>query len=135
VAELQVQQQVLARRLDRAQEFEAAGGLDALEAARAALPVEVDLGGFVTEHQEMARAAGVDVLSVAPVPLEKDDGSELDEVEVTMSVLGERARVVDYVQRLTELSRLTEVSDVTLTTEGDGRTSAEVAAVVYHRPG
>jgi hypothetical protein len=77
----------------------------------------------------------VDVLSVAPVPLEKDDGSELDEVEVTMSVLGERARVVDYVQRLTELSRLTEVSDVTLTTEGDGRTSAEVAAVVYHRPG
>ena len=135
VADLELQQQVLGRRVDRAQGFEEAGGVDALEAARAALPAEVDLGGFVTEHQEMAHLAGVDVLSVAPVPLDQDGGSELAEVEVTMSVLGERSRVIDYVQRLTELSRLTEVRDVTLTTEGDGRTSAEVSAVVYHRSG
>jgi Tfp pilus assembly protein PilO len=134
VAELETQQQMLVRRLDRALEFQQDDGTAALTAARAALPAEVDLGGFVTEHQEMARSVGVDVLSVAPVPLDVDGGSGLGEVEVSMSVLGERARVVDYVQSLTELSRLTEVSDVTLTTEGDGRTSAEVTALVYHRP-
>jgi hypothetical protein len=71
---------------------------------------------------------------VAPVPLDDEGGSELGEVEVSMSVLGEHARVINYVQHLGEMSRLTAVSDVTLTTEGDGRTSAEVTALVYHRP-
>jgi Tfp pilus assembly protein PilO len=71
---------------------------------------------------------------VAPIPLDDDDTSELGEVEVSMTVLGERARVVDYTRQLTELSRLTEVEDVTLTTEGDGRTSADVRVTVYHLP-
>jgi Tfp pilus assembly protein PilO len=134
VAELETQQQMLQRRVDRAQQFTEAGGAGALEAARAALPGDTDIGGFVTEHQEMARTTGVEVLSVAPVPLDDEGGSELGEVEVSMSVLGEHARVIDYVQHLGEMSRLTAVSDVTLTTEGDGRTSAEVTALVYHRP-
>jgi Tfp pilus assembly protein PilO len=134
VAELQNQQALLGRRVDRARAFAAEDRAAELDVARAALPPDPDLGGFVTEHQDMARDAGVEVMSVAPIPLDDDDTSELGEVEVSMTVLGERARVVDYTRQLTELSRLTEVEDVTLTTEGDGRTSADVRVTVYHLP-
>ncbi len=146
-ADLHTQLAVQTRTLEKTRRFAAEGRRagEQLDTLRAAVPDEVDLGSFVALNDEAARAAGVTLLSLTPDPpatedpsAERDDAGTagsapagLRAVGITLTVRGERARVADYLGRLTALARATSVDEVSTTVEGDGQTSSTVRLRIF----
>lgn len=131
IADLERQETMLRQRLERIQEYRSADGERRLEQARTAVPAEPAVGEFVADHAALATANGVQVLSV--VPSRPTRSHESVEVQVALSLLGPRPSVVEHLRRLEEQPRLVNVSDISLTTEGDGRTSATATVRIFAR--
>lgn len=130
-AELQQQEALLRRRLERIEDYRSADGDRRLEHARSALPEEPEVGKFVADHAALASASGVQVLSVVPSPpTPSHDGVE---VQLALSLLGPRPRVIEHLRRLEDQPRVVNVADISLTTEGDDRTSATTTVRIFAR--
>jgi Tfp pilus assembly protein PilO len=98
-----------------------------LRTLRAAIPTTPDLGEFILQANEVASAAGIDWLSIAPTPPSSSGGAgPTSTIALTIQVDGQFSAVLDYLNRLEDLERLVVVDTINVTTGGggDGATGA-----------
>jgi Tfp pilus assembly protein PilO len=119
--------------------------LDAqLERLRSAVPSEIDLGTFFTSVNEAAAQAGVKLLDTTPAapqspateagtvdPAAPAPAAPAISIGIHQVARGERARLVDYLSKLTALDRLVVVDDVTLTTEDASTSSLTIEMRIF----
>jgi Tfp pilus assembly protein PilO len=102
-----------------------------LRTLRAAIPSTPDLGEFILQANEIASAAGIDWLSIAPNPPAATGGAgPTSTISLTIQVDGQFSAVLDYLNRLEDLERLVVVDGINVTTGGgaDGESGASGAA-------
>ena len=130
------QESVLRARLRAADEF--AEHADAsqveLDALRAAVPDQVDLAGFVAQHDAMARDSWVVVESLTPdepdaTPLGAPAGTTSTGIEVTVN--GAPAAIQAYMRGLDELPREVAVDEVEMTNEGSNLVGLRLRLRIY----
>jgi Tfp pilus assembly protein PilO len=103
-----------------------------LRTLRAAIPATPDLGEFILQANEIASAAGIDWLSIAPTPPAAGGGSGPNAtIALTIQIQGQFASVLDYLNRLEDLERLVVVDGINVATAGgEGATGADGTASV-----
>jgi Tfp pilus assembly protein PilO len=90
-----------------------------LRTLRAAIPSPPDLGEFILQANEIASAAGIDWLSIAPNPPVASGGAgPTSTISLTIQVDGQFSAVLDYLNRLEDLERLVVVDSINVTTGG-----------------
>ena len=104
-----------------------------LATLRRAVPPDADLGGFFSALNEAATQAGVKLIDTTPAAPEPSavggaapggaTAGTVRSVGIHQVARGERARLVDYLGKLSKLDRVVVVDDVTLTSE-DANTSS-----------
>jgi Tfp pilus assembly protein PilO len=104
-----------------------------LTTAKAALPAGSDLSGYLTATDEASKAAGVSIVATDPKPPSPGKTSGLSSIDVNQTVTGERARLLDFLDRLQNLPRLVRVNGVNLTAESSGLTTMVLRTTIYFR--
>jgi Tfp pilus assembly protein PilO len=90
-----------------------------LRALQAAIPNTPDLGEFILQANEIASAAGIDWLSIAPTPPAATGGSgPASTIAISIQIEGQFSSVLDYLNRLEDLERLVVVDTINLTVGG-----------------
>lgn len=90
-----------------------------LRTLRAAIPSTPDLGEFILQANEIASAAGIDWLSIAPTPPAASGGSgPASTIAISIQVEGQFSAVLDYLNRLEDLERLVVVDSLNVATGG-----------------
>jgi Tfp pilus assembly protein PilO len=117
VEEAQAQQQELensVRRLQALSENNVAQQAE-LQALRAAVPENPDLGEFILAANEIATASGIQWLSISPKPPAAGGGSGPNStIALSMQVEGGFFQLLDYLNRLEDLQRLVIIDSVTI---------------------
>jgi Tfp pilus assembly protein PilO len=128
VEEAQAQKQELentVRRLKSLSENNVAQQAD-LQALRAAIPENPDLGEFILAANEIATASGIQWLSISPTPpAAGTSGGPNSTIALSMQVEGGFFELLDYLNRLEDLERLVIIDSVTISsgeTEDSGTT-------------
>jgi Tfp pilus assembly protein PilO len=133
VASAQSQKQELENTIRRLKELSANAPQQqaTLRTLRAAIPANPDLGQFILQANDIAAAAGIDWLSIAPAPPTAGSGAGPNStIAVSIQIDGGFFQVLDYLNRLEDLDRLVLVDSVNLSAAGsdEGSTgSAEVS--------
>jgi Tfp pilus assembly protein PilO len=90
-----------------------------LRTLRAAIPSTPDLGEFILQANEIASAAGIDWLSIAPTPPAASGGAgPTSTITLSIQVEGQFSAVLDYLNRLEDLERLVVVDGVNVSVGG-----------------
>jgi Tfp pilus assembly protein PilO len=90
-----------------------------LRTLRAAIPSTPDLGEFILQANEIASAAGIDWLSIAPTPpAASGGGGPTSTISLSIQVEGQFSAVLDYLNRLEDLERLVVVDGINVTVGG-----------------
>ncbi|MGZ4689343.1 MAG: type 4a pilus biogenesis protein PilO [Acidimicrobiia bacterium] len=105
-----------------------------LRTLRAAIPPSPDLGEFILQANDIAAAAGIDFLSIAPNPPVASVGGSNSTIALTIQIDGGFSSVLDYLNRLEDLERLVLVDTINITSNsgtsstGGGSTSGASAS-------
>jgi Tfp pilus assembly protein PilO len=84
-----------------------------LRTLRAAIPANPDLGEFILQANDIASAAGIDWLSIAPTPpAASTTGGPQSTIALSMQIDGGFFEVLDYLNRLEDLERLVLVDSI-----------------------
>jgi Tfp pilus assembly protein PilO len=106
-----------------------------LRTLRAAIPAQPDLGEFILQANDIAAAAGIDWLSIAPSPPVATGGAGPNStIAVSMQINGGFFEVLDYLNRLEDLERLFLVDTVNVSTAGSDSGSTGGAATTGGAP-
>ena len=118
--EVQLQQTLTALQEISKNGPEIAAKLDRLSAA---VPTAPDLDGFILSANQIAVQSGIDWLSVSP-SVAQPGTSGPSVIPLTMSIQGGFFQVLDYLNRLEDLSRLVIVDSINVTAAGSEGTGA-----------
>jgi Tfp pilus assembly protein PilO len=104
-----------------------------LQRLRAAVPQNPDLGQFILQANDLATAAGIDWLSIAPSPPTASAGAgPKSTIALSMQVSGGFFEVLDYLNRLEKLDRLVIVDTINVSSGGNssaaGSTTVDTGA-------
>jgi Tfp pilus assembly protein PilO len=100
-----------------------------LRTLRAAIPSTPDLGEFILQANEIASAAGIDWLSIAPTPpAASTGGGPTSTIAISMQIQGQFSAVLDYLSRLEDLDRLVVVDSVNVSAASAGDTGGATGA-------
>jgi type IV pilus assembly protein PilO len=88
-----------------------------LEQAKEKLPVDKDLDDLLTQFQDRAQKAGLDILTISPEH-EKPEGFYA-RLPIPMTVKGNFHEIVTFFDALGRLRRIVNVSDITLDSPAD----------------
>ncbi len=105
-----------------------------LRKLRAAIPANPDLGEFILQANDIASAAGIDWLSIAPTPPAATAGAgPQSTIALSIQVDGGFFQVLDYLNRLEDLERLVLVDSVNVSaaaadTSSTGSTGGETTS-------
>ena len=129
VAQAQSQRQQLEDEIRQLKELSrnAAQQQATLRTLRAAVPPTPDLASFILQANDIATAAGIDWLSIAPTPpTASAAGGPAGTIALSMQVDGGFFEVLDYLNRLESMERLVLVDtiDVSAAGAGTGATSS-----------
>jgi len=83
-----------------------------LRTLRAAIPANPDLGEFILQANDIASAAGIDWLSIAPTPPTASPNGPQSTIALSIQVDGGFFQVLDYLNRLEDLERLVLIDSV-----------------------
>jgi Tfp pilus assembly protein PilO len=83
-----------------------------LRTLRAAIPANPDLAEFILQANDIAAAAGIDWLSIAPTPPAASPGGPQSTIALSIQIDGGFFQVLDYLNRLEDLERLVLVDSV-----------------------
>lgn len=127
LAELSAERALLADDLATAAELADAGlGLELqIATAARAVPADLDLGGFVRDVGQLADDSGVAVDQVAPLLVYDETAEDTDLPDGTGAAVvsiggsGSYAAVMDFIERLGSLERLTVIDVADLSAEED----------------
>jgi type IV pilus assembly protein PilM len=90
-----------------------------LRTLRAAIPANPDLGEFILQANDIAAAAGIDWLSIAPSPPVATTGvGPASTITVAIQVDGGFFEVLDYLNRLEDMDRLVLVDSINVSSGG-----------------
>jgi Tfp pilus assembly protein PilO len=89
-----------------------------LNALKAGIPPNPDLGGFILQANDIASTAGIDWLSIAPAPPVATIGGQSSTIAVSMQIDGGFFQVLDYLNRLEDLPRLVIVDTISVSAGG-----------------
>lgn len=90
-----------------------------LRTLRAAIPANPDLGEFILQANDIASAAGIDWLSIAPTPpTATTGGGPQSTITLSIQIDGGFFQVLDYLNRLEDLDRLVLVDSVNVSAAG-----------------
>jgi Tfp pilus assembly protein PilO len=90
-----------------------------LRTLRAAIPANPDLGEFILQANDIAAAAGIDWLSIAPSPpVASTTQGPASTITVAIQVDGGFFEVLDYLNRLEDLDRLVLVDSINVSVGG-----------------
>ena len=96
-----------------------------LRTLRAAVPPTPDLGGFILEANDIATAAGIDWLSIAPTaPAATGGAGPPSTIALSIQVNGGFFEVLDYLNRFERMERLVLVDTINVSAGGAGGTGA-----------
>ncbi|MDQ3756458.1 MAG: type 4a pilus biogenesis protein PilO [Actinomycetota bacterium] len=124
-----------------------------LETLRAAIPDDPNLAQFILDTNDAATKAGIDFISIAPTPpavaaaqpaaattatttattTPGADATPPAEIKVALQVQGGYFQVLDFVNRLNDLSRLVVIDSVSVSADQAGRLSASLQARMFTR--
>ena len=109
---------------------------DRLTALREQLPTTADLGGFIRQHDDLVRSAGVTVESMSPGSLDdtKRDpttppGTTASKVAITVS--GSAWAMSDYLSGLFALRRMVVVDRFDWSSSGDGNVRMDLDLRIF----
>jgi Tfp pilus assembly protein PilO len=100
-----------------------------LRTLRAAIPATPDLGEFILQANEIASAAGIDWLSIAPTPpAASTNGGPTSTIAISMQIQGQFSAVLDYLNRLEDLERLVVVDTINVSAASAGGATGATGA-------
>jgi Tfp pilus assembly protein PilO len=116
----------------------AKGQLPALQATAArlqqAVPDDAELASFLRQANDAATSSGVDYLSIAPTPpAPASAGIGSTEVHLGISVSGQYAKVIDYLEHLLGLPRVVVIDTMSVSPSGAGPGAGSLSVTLAGR--
>ena len=98
---------------------------------QAAAPDDPALGQFILDVNAAAGASGIEFMTISQTPPAAPAGGGLSEIALTFSIEGGYFQVLDFMNRLTDMTRLVVIDSVSLSPGEPGRLTAALTTRMF----